>query len=135
MDLHAGHGKLAYRESHDRLPGKRAGAVLPWFPKGCDTNPLAIFVWPSIGKKLRRVPASERNAQSKLRVALSTAIEELSADPVWVGRARRCCNGVKRRSEWILVRNGREIPKLKFWKKDALVPGWESLVEAAIAGA
>ena len=118
------------RHTMDFLKRERV-SVLPWFPKGADVNPLDVFVWGSVGKRLKALPPGARDTQAKLRVALAQVIDEAMSGEIWVGRVKKCCNGVKRRLEWVLVHDGEEIKGEK-WRKETFEEGWAGRVKNAL---
>ena len=84
-------------------------ANMPRMPKGADCNPLDFFVWNSEQTSLNNTPKGTRDKLPKLQATLVRVINELRADPGWVGKVKKACESAPKRMRWVASNGGRQI--------------------------
>ena len=78
--------------------------MVPWLPKGADVSALDIYVNPELKTRL---DSKDLSGYTMLKNATARTLAEMGNNPVFLEGLKKCCNGLKKRPEWICANDGR----------------------------
>ena len=78
--------------------------LAPWLPSGADLSPLDIFVNPELKRRLR---GKDMSTHEKVMGSAARALSEMSEDPEFKASLKKCCRGIKKRTQWVAAHGGR----------------------------